>query len=101
MKEKVSNGCDISSYFPSYRGKPKDVAQVKDFIQGMYEDEWEKYRSTVSGEFSDENSISSNRSKLYCEFTCATDTNQVEVVVDNTKQIFLNGALSVSGLAYE
>ena len=87
LDEKVDKGCDISQYFPAYRGSATSINSVRDFIQGMYQNVWRENRTKGD-----------SVANLFCQFTCGTDTGQVEAVVNTSKTIFIHGSLNSNGL---
>jgi len=76
--EKIQRGVPLSIAFPDYRGS-NDYQDTLSFIQRQFE-------TRTMG------------TQLYVHVTCATDTNNVEVVFSSVKDIIIQKHLSLSGL---
>lgn len=75
MREKIQHS-DITNYFPSFKGNPREETDVKIFLRTMFE-----------------NIRMDNSKTLFHHFTTAIDTNNIKFVFEAVKQIILQSNL--------
>ncbi|XP_055073807.2 guanine nucleotide-binding protein subunit alpha-14 [Misgurnus anguillicaudatus] len=67
---------DLRAYFPEFKGKRRDALDAMKFIKQLY------YHETICRE-------KNSTKRIYCHFTCATDTNNIRKVFSDVKDTVL------------
>ena len=87
LEEKIREGIKISQYFPEYIGPEGDYDSVIEYIS----DEFAIRKTNTRDEDDDER-------PLYIHQTCATDTQNIQVVFSMVKEIILSNIFSQIGM---
>ncbi|KAM4808647.1 guanine nucleotide-binding protein subunit alpha-15 [Rhinophrynus dorsalis] len=82
LYEKICSS-DLSTYFPKFKGPPKDAEAAKQFIYESYKEIFSKIR------MQEPNGKDDPKNKIYHHFTCATDTDNIRKVFNNVKEAVL------------
>uniref|UniRef100_A0A8C1K3K3 Guanine nucleotide binding protein (G protein), alpha 15 (Gq class), tandem duplicate 3 n=1 Tax=Cyprinus carpio TaxID=7962 RepID=A0A8C1K3K3_CYPCA len=76
---------DLKTYFPEFNGKRRDIQDAMMFIKNLYRQKAVSYETK-------------NAKKIYCHFTCATDTKNIQTVFTDVKDTVLVQALEDFGM---
>ncbi|XP_016327179.1 guanine nucleotide-binding protein subunit alpha-11-like [Sinocyclocheilus anshuiensis] len=75
----------LKTYFPEFNGKRRDSQDAMKFINNLYKQKAVSYETK-------------NSKKIYCHFTCATDTKNIQTVFTDVKDTVLIQALEDFGM---
>ena len=75
------DGAPLTVCFPQYEGNLRSVAEASDFVQGQFEDLY-----------------LNKRKQLYCHYTCATETNKIQLIFSDMSDMLIVQSLSDCGL---
>ena len=87
LEEKIREGIKVSKYFPEYIGPEGDYNSIIEYIS----DEFAIRKTRNRDDDEDER-------PLYIHQTCATDTQNIQVVFSMVKEIILNNIFSQIGM---